>query len=72
MLINVVPVFVKMYQGMGVKLPASTAFIIGLSNFIRSPFGGGLLLVSIIAGIFIFRHLIKTNYEIRKNGMALC
>jgi type IV pilus assembly protein PilC len=66
MLINVVPVFVKMYQGMGVKLPASTAFIIGLSNFIRSPFGGGLLLVSIIAGVFIFRHLIKTNYEIRK------
>jgi type IV pilus assembly protein PilC len=66
MLINVVPVFVKMYQGMGIKLPASTAVIIGMSNFIRSPFGGGLLLVSIIAGIFIFKYLIKTNYEIRK------
>lgn len=66
MLINVVPVFVKMYQGMGAALPAPTVVIIGISNFIRSPFGGGLLLVSVIAGIFIFRHLIKTNYEIRK------
>ena len=66
MLINVVPVFVKMYQGMGAKLPAPTVVIIGISNFIRSPFGGGLLLVSVFAGIFIFRHLIKTNYEVRK------
>ena len=66
MLINVVPVFVKMYQGMGAKLPAPTVVIIGISNFIRSPFGGGLLLVSVIAGIFILRHLIKTNYEVRK------
>jgi type IV pilus assembly protein PilC len=66
MLINVVPVFVKMYQGMGAKLPAPTVVIIGISNFIRSPFGGGLLLVSVIAGIFIFRHLIKTSYEVRK------
>jgi type IV pilus assembly protein PilC len=66
MLINVVPVFVKMYQGMGAKLPGPTVVIIGISNFIRSPFGGGLLLVCIIAGIFIFRHLIKTNYEVRK------
>ncbi|NQW64359.1 MAG: type II secretion system F family protein [Deltaproteobacteria bacterium] len=66
MLINVVPVFVKMYQGMGAALPAPTVVIIGISNFIRSPFGGGLLLVSVIAGIFIFRHLIKTNYEVRK------
>ena len=66
MLINVVPVFVKMYQGMGVKLPAPTAAIIAISNFIRSPLGGGLTLVLIIIGIFIFRYLIKTNYEIRK------
>jgi len=66
MLINVVPTFVKMYQGMGAALPAPTVVIIGISNFIRSPFGGGLLLVCIILGIFILRHLIKTNYEIRK------
>ena len=66
MLINVVPVFVKMYKGMGVKVPAPTAAIMAMSDFMRSPFGGGLSLILIIAGIFIFKHLIKTNYVVRK------
>lgn len=66
MLINVVPVFVKMYKGMGVKVPAPTAAIMAMSDFMRSPFGGGLSLILIVTFVFIFRHLIKTNYEIRK------
>lgn len=66
MLINVVPVFVKMYKGMGVKVPAPTAAIMAMSDFMRSPFGGGLSLVLIVTFVFIFRHLIKTNYDIRK------
>ena len=66
MLINVVPVFVKMYKGMGVKVPAPTAAIMAMSDFMRSPFGGGLSLILIVAGIFIFKHLIKTNYAVRK------
>lgn len=66
MLINVVPVFVKMYKGMGVKVPAPTAAIMAMSDFMRNPFGGGLCLILIIIFIFIFKHLIKTNYAIRK------
>ena len=66
MLINVVPVFVNMYKGMGAALPTPTVVIIGISNFIRSPFGGGLLLASVIASIFMIRYLIKTNYGVRK------
>ena len=66
MLINVVPVFVNMYKGMGAALPTPTVVIIGISNFIRSPFGWGLLLASVIASIFMIRYLIKTNYGVRK------
>ena len=53
MLINVVPVFVKMYKGMGVKVPAPTAAIMAMSDFMRNPFGGGLCLVLFI----IFFHI---------------
>ncbi len=66
MLINVVPVFVKMYQGMGVKVPAPTAAIMAMSDFVRSPMGGGLTLIILIVGFFIFRSLVKTNIKIRK------
>ena len=66
MLINVVPVFVKMYKGMGVKVPAPTAAIMAMSDFMRNPFGGGLSLILIIVSIFVFRHIIKTNYAVRK------
>lgn len=66
MLINVVPVFVKMYQGMGVKVPAPTAAIMAMSDFARSPMGGGLTIVIIVIAIFLFKYLIKTNYQVRK------
>ena len=36
MLIKVVPVFVTMYEGMGVDVPASTAAIMSASDFVRS------------------------------------
>jgi type IV pilus assembly protein PilC len=55
-----------MYKGMGVKVPAPTAAIMAMSDFMRNPFGGGLSLVLIIATIFVFRHIIKTNYAVRK------
>ena len=35
MLIKVVPVFAKMYDGMGIELPAATATIMGMSDFLR-------------------------------------
>ena len=66
MLIKVVPVFVKMYEGMGVDVPGSTAAIMAASDFMRSASGGGLSLVIFIVSIILLRYLIKTNYKIRK------
>ena len=66
MLIKVVPVFVKMYEGMGVDVPGSTAAIMAASDFMRSASGGGLSLVIFIVFIIGLRYLIKTNYKIRK------
>lgn len=65
MLIKVVPIFVEMYAGMGVTLPAATRVIMGISAFIRSPTGGGLLLISIILMIFIIRYLTNKSYAFR-------
>ena len=66
MLIKVVPVFVKMYEGMGVDVPGSTAAIMAASDFMRSASGGGLTLVIFIVSIIGLRYLIKINYKIRK------
>lgn len=66
MLIKVVPVFVEMYKGMGVKVPTPTAVIMSMSDFMRSPTGGGLTAVIIFTFIIVFRYLIRTNYNVRK------
>jgi len=66
MLIKVVPVFVTMYEGMGVDVPASTAAIMSASDFVRSASGGGLTLVIFVVSIIGLRYLIRTNYKIRK------
>ena len=66
MLIKVVPVFAKMYEGMGVPVPGSTAAIMAASDFLRSASGGGLTLVIIILFIVSLRYLIKTQYKVRK------
>ena len=68
MLMNVVPTFVNMYEGMGMsdQLPTPTAVIMAMSEFVRSA-GGFYLLVSIISFVLGFKFLIKKNYEVRKN-----
>ena len=60
MLMNVVPTFVKMYEGMGLgdKLPTPTAVIMAMSSFVRSS-GGLILLLSIIGFVVGFKFLIK-------------
>ena len=68
MLMNVVPTFVNMYEGMGMAddLPTPTAVIMSMSEFVRSS-GGFFLLMFIISFVFGFKFLIKKNYEVRKN-----
>jgi len=68
MLMNVVPTFVKMYEGMNMsdQLPTPTAVIMAMSEFVRSA-GGFYLLVFIISFVFGFKYLVSKNYEVRKN-----
>ena len=55
MLIKVVPVFAKMYEGMGVALPTPTAVIMTASNFMRGSGGLTLGIVCLISYI-IFKY----------------
>ncbi len=66
MMIFVVPVFAQMFGSIGSQLPAPTLFIMSFSNFLRDPYGGGLLLVTIIVGIYLFRKTVKNNLPFRK------
>ena len=72
MLMNVVPTFVEMYEGMGMgdDLPTPTAVIMAMSEFLRSS-GGLILLLSIISFIIIFKILVSKSYGFRKVGMQL-
>ena len=64
MLIKVVPVFAKMYDGMGIELPAATATIMAMSDFLRGS-GGMILLLSIITFVIVFRYLTAKNEKLR-------
>ncbi|MDA9768012.1 type II secretion system F family protein [Candidatus Pelagibacter sp.] len=64
MLIKVVPVFAKMYEGMGVALPTPTAVILKASEFMRGSGGLTLLICSIIFYI-IFKYLTTKIPSIR-------
>jgi type IV pilus assembly protein PilC len=64
MLVKVVPVFAKMYEGMGIALPKPTAVIMSMSDFLRGT-GGMVMLISIITFVVVFRYLTKNNAAIR-------
>ena len=64
MLIKVVPVFAKMYDGMGIELPAATATIMGMSDFLRGT-GGQIMFLSLVIFFIAFRYLTKKNEKIK-------
>tara|TARA_Y100000590_G_scaffold195881_1_gene222438 strand:+ start:67 stop:1305 length:1239 start_codon:yes stop_codon:yes gene_type:complete len=64
MLIKVVPVFAKMYDGMGIALPKPTAVIMSMSDFLRGT-GGMVMLISIILFVVLFRYLTTKNAAIQ-------
>ena len=64
MLIKVVPVFAKMYDGMGIELPAATATIMGMSDFLRGT-GGKMLFLILIVSFFVFRYLTTKNEKLK-------
>ena len=67
MLIKVVPVFAKMYDGMGIELPAATATIMGMSDFLGGT-GGKILLLTLIR---LFFRVQVFNNEKRKNKISV-
>ena len=64
MLVKVVPVFAKMYDGMGIALPKPTAVIMAMSDFLRGT-GGLIMIISIITFVIVFRYLTTKNAAIR-------
>ena len=64
MLVKVVPVFAKMYDGMGIELPKATATIMSMSDFLRGT-GGMVLLFGGIGGFFLFKYLTSKNAAIQ-------
>ena len=72
MLIKVVPVFAKMYDGMGIALPAATAGIMAASDFMRGT--GGLMTFLIIAGtigVFKFATAKSAAFRYKVHGRIL-
>ena len=59
MLTYIVPVFAKMFAGLGAELPGPTKFILGLSAFLRGNILTGLVLL--ILGIVAFKFYSKTD-----------
>jgi len=66
MMIYVVPVFQDMFSGFAGGLPAVTQLVIDISEFVRNPMGGGVLLVSIVGLIIILNQVIKRNYKFKR------
>lgn len=65
MLIYVVPTLTSTFKDLGVKLPASTLFIVGLSNFLRAHYAitfFGILAIVVGGGIF-FRSRIGKRFS---------
>jgi len=64
MLIKVVPVFAKMYDGMGIPLPTPTRVIMNASDFMRGS-GGLTLFISLTIFYFVFKFLTTKNEKIK-------
>ena len=64
MLVKVVPVFAKMYDGMGIALPTPTAVIMSMSDFLRGT-GGLIMLTSIIIFAVLFRYFTTNNAMVK-------
>ena len=66
MLVKVVPVFQGIYGSMGVGLPGSTQTIVDISEYLRDPGRGGMMVLYIITIFMSFYFLIKRSYKAKK------
>lgn len=59
MLTFIVPVFARMFSGVGAELPGPTKFVLGLSHFLKSNLIAGLILFVLLA--IAFRFYVRTE-----------
>ncbi len=59
LMVGIVPRFVEMFDGAGVKMPGFTLFVIGVSNVLASWIGL-VLLLALIFGTYLFVKWVKT------------
>jgi type IV pilus assembly protein PilC len=64
MMVFVVPVFVKIYANSKNELPQLTELLIQISNFIKDPAKGGVILICAFFLFLIIKHIIKTNQKV--------
>lgn len=66
MMIKVVPVFQGMFSSMGHSLPGPTQLIVDISDFLRDPAQGGVLVGMIVAVIVACKYLIRHNIMVKR------
>jgi len=58
MLTYVVPVFAKMFSGLGSELPAPTLVVLGISNFLQSNVV--LMIIALVGAIVAYKFIVRT------------
>jgi len=66
MMIFVVPIFQDMFKGSEGGLPGPTQIVVNISDFIRDPMKGGVLLSVIVVSAFIFKLTLRNNIKFRR------
>jgi type IV pilus assembly protein PilC len=59
LLLKVIPVFQKMFEGMGGELPGPTQFLVNASQFMQNNFM--YMILGIVAFVFLFRRYYRTE-----------
>jgi len=65
MLLFVIPIFAKMYEGAGSKLPGMTQFVMGLSKFLRIGF------IPVVIGVTLLVTIIRRWYKTESGAKAM-
>lgn len=66
MMVKVVPVFQGMFSSMGHSLPGPTQLVVDVSDFLRNPAQGGVMVGTVIGGYFLLKYLIKHNIKVKR------
>lgn len=61
MTIFLLPIFADLFESLDAELPAFTAFMIGISKFLRNPIMMGILITTLIVSVFAYRQYYKTR-----------